>query len=70
MLTASGFTLGRGGSSVVGRGRAGYNRPDHDQQSCIWLINLSELHDDARTCQCQIYILVQLGIPPIFKCQP
>jgi len=25
-LTASGFTLGRGGSSVVGRGLAGYNR--------------------------------------------
>ena len=26
--------LKRGGSSVVGRGRAGYNRPDHDQQHC------------------------------------
>jgi hypothetical protein len=39
-LTASGFTLERGGSSVVGRGLAGYeesilhNRPDHDQQRC------------------------------------
>ena len=31
-LTASGFTLERGGSSVVGRGLAG--RPDHDQQRC------------------------------------
>jgi len=30
-LTASGFTLERGGSSVVGRGLAGYNWPDHDQ---------------------------------------
>jgi len=29
-LTASGFTLEHGGSSVVGRGLAG--RPDHDQQ--------------------------------------
>jgi len=28
-LTASGFTLERGGSSVVGRGL-----PDHDQQRC------------------------------------
>jgi hypothetical protein len=28
-LTASGFTLERGGSSVVSRGLAGY-RPDHD----------------------------------------
>jgi len=26
--------LERGGSSAVGRGRAGYNRPDHDQQHC------------------------------------
>ena len=26
--------LVRGGSSAVGRGRAGYNRPDHDQQHC------------------------------------
>jgi len=32
VLTASGFTLERGGSSVVGRGVAGYNPPDHDQQ--------------------------------------
>ena len=31
-LAASGFTLERGGSSVVGRGLAGYNRPDHDQK--------------------------------------
>ena len=28
----SGLPLGRGGSSAVGRGRAG--RPDHDQQHC------------------------------------
>jgi len=26
--------LERGGSSVVGRGLSGYNRPDHDQQHC------------------------------------
>jgi hypothetical protein len=26
--------LERGGSSVVGRGLAGYNRQDHDQQRC------------------------------------
>jgi len=31
-LTASGFTLERGGSSVVGRGLA--VRPDQDQQRC------------------------------------
>jgi hypothetical protein len=31
-LTASGFTLERGGSSVVGRVLAG--RPDHEQQRC------------------------------------
>jgi len=30
VLTASGFTLERGGSSLVGRGLASYNRPDHD----------------------------------------
>jgi len=34
VLTASDFTLERGSSSVVGRGLAGYNRPDHDQQHC------------------------------------
>ena len=33
-LPASGFTLECGGSSVVGRGMAGYNWPDHDQQRC------------------------------------
>jgi hypothetical protein len=33
-LTAFGFTLERGGSSVVGRGLAGYNRPNHNQQHC------------------------------------
>jgi hypothetical protein len=39
-LTASGFTLERGGNSIVGRGLAGYeksilyNHPDHDQQRC------------------------------------
>jgi hypothetical protein len=33
-LATSGFTLERGGSSVVGRGLAGYNRPYHDQQCC------------------------------------
>jgi len=32
-LTASGITLERGGSSVIGRGLAG-NWPDHDQQRC------------------------------------
>jgi len=26
--------LERGGSSVVGRGLAGHNRPDYDQQRC------------------------------------
>ena len=31
-VAASGLPLERGGSSVVGRGRAG--RPDHDQQHC------------------------------------
>jgi len=31
-VAASGFTLERGGSSAVGRGRAGL--PDHDQQHC------------------------------------
>jgi hypothetical protein len=31
-VTASGLLLERGGSSAVGRGRAG--RPDHDQQHC------------------------------------
>jgi hypothetical protein len=29
-LTASRFTLERGGRSVLSRGLAGYNRPDHD----------------------------------------
>jgi len=32
-LAASGF-LGRGGSSIVGHGLAGYNLPDHDQKRC------------------------------------
>ena len=31
-VAASGLLLERGGSSAVGRGRAG--RPDHDQQHC------------------------------------
>ena len=31
-VAASGLPLERGGSSVVGRGRA--SRPDHDQQHC------------------------------------
>ena len=31
-VAASGLPLERGGSSVVGRGRAGW--PDHDQQHC------------------------------------
>jgi len=31
-VAASGIPLERGGSSAVGRGRAG--RPDHDQQHC------------------------------------
>jgi hypothetical protein len=33
-LAVSGLPLERGGSSAVGRGLAGYNRPDHDQQPC------------------------------------
>jgi hypothetical protein len=32
-LTASCFTLEHGGSSVVVRGLAGYDRPDHDQDN-------------------------------------
>jgi hypothetical protein len=32
-VAASGLPLERGGSSAVGRGRAG-NWPDHDQQHC------------------------------------
>ena len=32
VVAASGLPLKRGGSSAVGRGRAG--RPDHDQQHC------------------------------------
>jgi len=33
-VAASGLPLERGGSSAVGRGRAG--RPDHDQQRCCY----------------------------------
>jgi hypothetical protein len=33
-LTASGFTLEHGDSSVFSRSLAGHNRPDHDQQHC------------------------------------
>ena len=33
-VAASGLPLKRGGSSAVGRGRAG--RPDHDQQHCYY----------------------------------
>jgi len=33
-VAASGLPLERGGSSADGRGRAGYNRPDHDHQHC------------------------------------
>jgi hypothetical protein len=33
-LIASGFALEHGGSSVVGRGLASYDRPDDDQQCC------------------------------------
>jgi hypothetical protein len=31
-VAASGLPLDLGDSSAVGRGRAAYNRPDHDQQ--------------------------------------
>jgi len=31
-VVVSGLPLERGASSAVGRGRAGCNRPDHDQQ--------------------------------------
>ena len=31
-VAASGLPSDLGDSSVVGRGRVGYNRPDHDQQ--------------------------------------
>ena len=36
VVAASGLPLERGGSSAVGRGRAGLpaGRPDHDQQHC------------------------------------
>jgi hypothetical protein len=37
-VVASGFTMERGGSSVVGRDRAGW--PDHDQQHCCQQILL------------------------------
>ena len=33
-VAVSGLPLERGGSSAVGRGWAGDNRPDHDQQHC------------------------------------
>jgi hypothetical protein len=33
-VAASGLTLERGGSCVVGRGRSRYNRTDHDQHHC------------------------------------
>ena len=33
-IAASGLPLKRGGSSVVGRGRFGPDRTDHDQQHC------------------------------------
>ena len=33
-VAASGLPLERGGSSAVGRGRAGHNRPDHAEQHC------------------------------------
>ena len=33
-LAALVLPLERGGSSIVGRGLAGYNWPDHDQQHC------------------------------------
>jgi hypothetical protein len=33
-LAACGFTVECGGNNVVGRGLAGYNLPDHNQQHC------------------------------------
>jgi hypothetical protein len=33
-IAASGLPLERGDSSAVGGGKAGYNRPDHEQQHC------------------------------------
>jgi hypothetical protein len=41
-LVASGFTLERGGSRVVGRGLAGYDRPEHDQQHKLQVIDLCD----------------------------
>jgi hypothetical protein len=35
-VAASGLLSELGGSSAVSRGRAGYNRPDHDQQHCYY----------------------------------
>jgi len=34
LLCARNFVANRGGSSAVGRGRDGYNRPDREQQHC------------------------------------
>jgi hypothetical protein len=39
-VAASGLPLEGGSSSVNGRGRSG--RTDHDQQHCIWLVDLFE----------------------------
>jgi hypothetical protein len=46
-LTASCFTLERGGSSIVGRGLASQTTPNN--AATTKSVNLFELYDDART---------------------
>jgi hypothetical protein len=54
-LTASGITLERGGSSVVGRGC---------ETVASRLVNLFELYDDARTCQSHGFVSSCLSLRP------
>jgi hypothetical protein len=52
-VAASGLPLERGGSSVVGRGRAG--RLDHDQQHCYH--HVQTVTPEAVTVVCKLLIM-------------
>jgi len=51
--------LERGGSSAVGRGRAGYNRPDHGQQHCYH--HAPKAKPEAANAVVELSVWIEIG---------